>query len=151
MSCVVKSVDAAVKFVVNTHNVTEKEVAQLTNLINQIDKDFLKSRHATQDCELMFKRFSEGCLDKAIHHSKRLAKKCVAYANDYPFNVGDDVYVIRYEHGWMNGDMKAKVIERTQNSGGVWIYVAMVYDEDGKNFVKDYKITIEHTRDACLV
>lgn len=151
MSCVVKSVDTAIKFVVSSHNVTEKEVSHLTNLITQIDKEFLNSRHATKDCELMFKRFSEGCLDKAIHHSKRLARKCVAYANDYPFNVGDDVYVIRYEHGWMNGDMKAKVIERTQNSSGVWNYLAMVYDEDGKSFVKDYKITINHTRDAFLV
>ena len=151
MSCIVKSVDAAIKFVVNAHKVTEKDVSQLANLINQIDKDFLKSRHATQDCELMFKRFSEGCLDKAIHHSKRLAKKCVAYANDFPFNVDDDVCVTRCEHGWMNGNMKAKVIERTQNSGGVWSYVAMVYDEDGKSFVKDYKITINHTRDAFLV
>lgn len=79
---------------------------------------------------------------KAMLHAKRVKKQIIPVANDYPFSVGQNVWVNRYEHGW-NPGWEAKIKEVHQY-GAIYSYTATVI-EGGKH---QFDITIDHTRDA---
>lgn len=93
----------------------------------------------------MLNAFNKGFVEKALNSSKKVLMQLGPVANDFPFNVGDEILVIRYEHGWTNCDMKAKIVEKWKD-GGIWTYKAQVFSD--KKYDEEYIIQINHTRDA---
>lgn len=137
-----------VSYVLNhVGDVTAQHVKELQELVSKVDMEFLVKRHANLYLDHMLKRFSESDMQRAKRHAKKIGEATRSNQNDYPLNVGDDAYVTRYEHGWMNGNMKVKIVQRNCNAQGVYNYVGKVYEEDGVTLMENYDIEIGHTRD----
>lgn len=79
---------------------------------------------------------------KAILHLARLRKIVRPVANDQPHEVGQRVYVERYEHGWDIGE--GTVQNRRQTQDGIWVYSVRL-DRDGCD------IPVTHTNDARAI
>lgn len=148
MSCVIQTniVNFTKKMKDLNANVTNDEFVQIEKLATQMDKKFLEKRHVIKYVDWCLKALKEQNLQKAKRHAEKIARNSAPFANDYPFNVGDDAFVQRYEHGFMECSMKVKITKRSQNAQGVWSYVGLVYKEDQKTF-ESFSIEIGHTRD----
>lgn len=120
--------------------------------LNNINFDFLNLKKATNDFNWMVKSYFNNEFRKSLNHSSNLAKKIKPVANDNPFNVGDKVAVIRYEHCYYDGKVEAIISDKYQ-SNGIWKYSALIYNSYGKILEPDeqYQIIIHHTRDAFLI
>lgn len=138
-----------VNYVLNhVGDVTSQNVNELQDLIKKVEMKFLVSRHANLYLDHMVKRFSEGDMQKAKRHAKKIAEATKSNQNDFPLNVGDDAYVRRYEHGWMDGSMKVKIVQRYRNAQGVYSYEGKAYEDDEVTLREDSCIEIKHTRDV---
>ncbi len=120
-----------------------QQVAQLSN-IDQSTLVFLENRQANVPFSNMLKAFNKNEFQKAHNHAQKLQRMIHLHANDFPFDIGDEVYVIRTEHGWYDGSLKAVITERFQNKNGIWSYMAKEKDHDCTH-------EILHTRDAYKV
>ena len=134
-----------------TDTVCEAKIIEAENLVSKLNMDFLRTRKADDYIKWSIKCLKDNEVQKAKRHALKASRATVPFANDFPFNVGEDVYVKRFEHGWMNGNMKVKIVDRWKTVSGIWQYKGNVYDEDEKSFVKDYSIQIDHTRDAIAI
>lgn len=132
--------------------INENSIKELKNLIGALDNTFLEKRHAKDTVKFILNNFEKREKEKVKNHVAKLKRQCAVYANDFPLNKGDNAYVIRNEHGWINGEIRVKIIERFQNSQGVWSYIGLQY-EDRCDRLTDIKMKIDHTRDlsVCLM
>ncbi len=126
----------------------QNQISKIGRLSKEVDVKKLEAKHAKKGFDLMLNAFDKGFVDKALNHSVKVLRQLSPVANDFPFNVNDEVYVIRYEHGWMDGNMKAKIVEKFSRNG-IWSYMAKVF-HDGQ-YDDEYVIQIDHTRDAVKV
>ena len=127
-------------------DVTFEVYMKANELFSKIDKNFLETRNVSLHFTWCLNCLKKNELEKAKRHALKASRSTKPFANDYPLSVGDDAYVQRYEHGFMDCKMKIKIVQRTQVNG-IWKYVGNVYDENEIDFVKDYKVDINHTRD----
>lgn len=147
-----KAIKAYYDFVQSlSESVSPEQIEIAEEMVSKINHDFLKSRHIEKYVEWSLKCLKAQEIQKAKRHILVASRNSYPYANDYPAEVGEDAYVIRYEHGFMDGKMKVKIVSRCQSKTGVWSYCAKVYKEDEKTFEPDYVITINHTRDLIRV
>lgn len=102
--------------------VCEVQLKRIEKLADGLDKTFLKNRKADKYVQWSVKCIKDGELVKAKRHALKASRATVPFANDFPFNVGEDVYVKRFEHGWMNGNMKVKIVDRWKTVSGIWQY-----------------------------
>lgn len=130
-----------------TNTVCEAKIIEAENLVSKLNINFLKSRNADDYIKWSIKCLKDNEVQKAKRHALKASRNTMPFANDTPFNEGDDAHVIRYEHGWMNGSMKIKIVERWKDANGIWKYTGKVYKEDGKLFEDNYFVQIDHTRD----
>ena len=130
-----------------TDTVCEAKIIEAENLVYNLNMDFLRTRKADDYIKWAIKCLKNNEVQKAKRHALKASRNTVPFANDTPFNEGDDAYVIRFEHGWMDGRMKIKIIKRWQDANGIWKYLGKVYKEDRKSFEDNYQVQIEHTRD----
>lgn len=117
-----------------------QQVTQLSN-IDQSTLVFLENRHANVPFSNMLKAFNKSEFQKAHNHAQKLQHMIRLHANDFPFDIGDKVSVIRTEHGWYDGSLDVVITSRHQNQNGIWSYTAKEIDNDCTH-------EILHTRDA---
>lgn len=132
----------------------------IQSVLNQNHSDFLKysvlTPHAThiiasrkgkakQTLQFMINSFNKSEFTKAINHAKTLERMTSIHANDFPFEIGDHVAVIREEHGWHDGRLHCEIISRSQNKNGIWSYDAQSLENN------PYTVQINHTRDAIRI
>lgn len=132
-----------------TGEVCATKIREAEKLASVLDANFLKKRKANDYVAWSIKCLKNGDVQKAKRHALKASRNTMPFANDNPFNEGDDAHVIRYEHGWMDGRMKIKIIKRWKDDNGIWKYTGKVYKEDGRIFEDNYFVQIDHTRDLC--
>lgn len=123
--------------------VQEKSTQEVSKLstIDQSISLFLDNRHANAPFSNMLKAFNKSEFQKAHNHAQKLQRMIRLHANDFPFDIGDKVSVIRTEHGWYDGSLDVVITSRHQNQNGIWSYTAKELDNDCTH-------DILHTRDA---
>ncbi len=123
--------------------VQEKSTQQVSKLstIDQSIMVFLDNRHANVPFTNMLKAFQKNEFQKANNHAQKLQRMIHLHANDFPFDIGDKVSVIRTEHGWYDGSLDVIITSRNKNKNGIWSYTAKELDNDCTH-------EILHTRDA---
>lgn len=146
----IKEIIAIVEKVKNEKTLSHKNSTEMNRLQKNVDISFLEKKSAIKKYQYMLNAFNKGEFEKAFKHSQKLAIQVKPVANDTPFELGEKIAVIRYEHGWLDGRLEAVVTKRTQNSKGIWSYVAKVTSEENVNYDENnsYEIEINHTRDA---
>lgn len=126
---------------------------QITYQIEKINQpefmQILLNRHANVHFENWVKSLQKGALDKALVHSERVLKQIRPTANDMPFEEGDNVAVIRYEHGWLDGEYEG-VIKNAKIHNGIWNYTVKVTNAGGEN-TDNFEIEVNHTRDLVAI
>ncbi len=70
-----------------------QQVAQLSN-IDQSTLVFLENRHANVPFSNMLKAFNKNEFQKAHNHAQKLQRMIHLHANDFPFEIGDEVYAL---------------------------------------------------------
>lgn len=128
---------------------TLEDVTKLVMLEKKMQEQYLKSHNLTENIFLAKKHFTLGNHKKALNQVGVIQEKNYPFANCFPFKKNDVVNVIRYEHGWMDGNMVAVILHAEKNMNGVWSYQAQVIDDDGNPY-EGYIIEIAHTRDAYI-
>lgn len=107
----------------------------------------LARRHGTVHWNNLVKSIAKGEVRKMQYHMQKLKTQLRSVANDYPFKIGDKVYVNRYEHGWNPGYIA--VIVEVHDWHGTYYYEAKVVEDDN-GACGSFNIRINHTRDASL-
>jgi hypothetical protein len=115
------------------------------SLLNSIDNNFIKDRNLEEPLRLVLKSFKDGNKNKLKNHINKLLNRSKHFANDEPFDIGDEVGIIRTEHGWHDGTLEGKIISKNKSSTGVWSYQALLKDS------VDHIVDIRHTRDARIL
>jgi hypothetical protein len=134
----------------NDSSEKERFFNRIISLSKEINTEFLQQKKSVKVFDLMMKKFKNGLTKSSLFHSKKLLSLTKPVSNDFPFNVNDVVFVTRSEHGWHDGNMKAKIIQKHMNTQGIWSYFAQVFDDEKNQYDPHYFVKINHTRDAYL-
>lgn len=126
----------------------EAQISEMQDLMKDFDMNKLTQRGANKYPEYVLKALLDANYNKANKHVEKLLKKSYSVANENPVAVGKDVYLVRSEHGWYDGNRKAKVVSRSQSNTGVWSYQVKMYDDN--NVLSNYKEDVGHTRDMLV-
>lgn len=126
--------------------VSQAQVATLS----AFDSVFVERRQAKKCIMTLTDALRLGHVKRAVQLLDKLHGMFRPTSNDFPFEEGDVVDVIRYEHGWPDGRMSARIVARTQSARGIWSYTAQVLSDEMDHKYGDdaFIIHIEHTRDA---
>lgn len=84
--------------------------------------------------------------NKSTFYSTALMKKIRYIADDRPAVEGQQVSIIRYEHGWLDGAWIGKV-KTAKQAGAKWYYHVTILEAYGEIVAEPYEITIHHSRD----
>lgn len=82
---------------------------------------------------------------KSTFHNTALMNKIRYVADDRPAEEGQEVFIIKYEHGWCDGYLFDKV-KTAKQSGGKWYYYVNILEAYGERLARHYEITIHHSR-----
>ena len=118
--------------------------------LTDADKKLVNSRKAEQRMVSARVALQAGQLRNATQQVGKLVALLRPQANDYPFQVGTVVNVLRTSHGWHDGALRARIISRVQDASGTWRYTATcILDTDCQDAEDEgHVIEIPHTRDA---
>lgn len=84
-------------------------------------------------------------------HRARLEKLFKLNANDRPAQKGQEVSIIRYEHGWIDGNWSGTVMN-AYKQGECWSYSVRIeeMDEETLSGPEQFYVDIAHTRDLSF-
>lgn len=139
-----------VRQVVNDESYSDENNHKMLMLANKIEAQFAQHHGFWKILPVVQKAFEEKKSLKVLKNIEKIEARNHPFANDFPFKKDDVVAVTRYEHGWMDGRMTAKIVKCEQSSTGNWSYVAQVQKDDG-TYYPDYFVELNHTRDATLI
>ena len=139
-----------VREVVSTESYSEKNNEKMKALVGSIDDVFAQNHGFWKIIPVVKKAFLEKNYLKTMKNLEKIESRNHPFANDFPFKENNIVAVVRYEHGWMDGNMIAKIVKCEMSTTGNWSYVAQVQKDDG-TYYDDYFVPIDHTRDAYLI
>lgn len=120
-----------------------KEIGIKLSKLTSLDLVHIKQKNAQKVFDFFINAWNNQNIAKAIKYGEQLLKQIAPVQNDSPFAVGDKVAVIRYEHGWHDGNLTAIITEVHKSNQGIFSYVAETKEGNA--------ITIEHTRDAIKI
>lgn len=108
--------------------------------------DELKSRHGDIYFDKLLVAIKSADIQKSNQYLKRLKKAIRFVKNDSPAEKGQRVSVIRYEHGWINGNWSGTVQEIYGKLGCRYSYTVAVDEKDGDT-CEPFEVYISHSRD----
>lgn len=136
-----------IEALIPTLDVRPIEEYALSKDLSEDMKVEMKRRHADGHFKNLSNCLMKGDKKKAIYHMTKIKKNIAPVSNDYPFEVGQKVWVNRYEHGWEPGWV-AKISNVYTRNGGTHYYDALVVEDRDGDVREPFSIQIDHTRDA---